>query len=404
MPPKKEEEEKEVQNVGAARFARVKNTLKMGCVGLPNVGKSSTFNLLCDQTVDAENYPFCTIDPSVARCEVQDPRYQKLVDMWEPPSRIPAWLNVTDIAGLVAGASEGAGLGNAFLSHIQAVDGIYHVVRAFENDEIVHVDDSIDPIRDLNTIQHELCAKDLIAYEAAIVSEDVAVKKSGGKYKLSPLFKTTMEKVGEALKNDVPLHGMAWTDGEVGMIRDKLKVLITTKPVIYLVNLTKAHFIKKKNKWLMKIKTWINEHGGGMMIPFSVEFEEEYKASGDDAAKAAYLEETKCKSTLAKIINAGYKDLAMQSYFTAGEKEVRAWTVQAGSTAPQAAGVIHQDFERGFIKAEVVGWDDFDKLQDTKGMDKVKAAGKFRQEGKKYIMQDGDICHFQFNVTAAKKK
>ena len=193
-------------------------------------------------------------------------------------------------------------------------------------------------------------------------------------------------------------------EGEVGMIRDKLKTLITTKPVVYLVNLTKAHFMKKKNKWLMKIKTWIDEHGGGPMIPFSVEFEEEYRDAGDDAAKAAYLEETKCKSTLAKIINAGYKDLALQSFFTAGEKEVRAWTVQKGALAPQAAGVIHQDFEKGFIKAEVVNWADFDKLQDTKGMDKVKAAGKYRQEGKKYVMQDGDICHFQFNVTTQKKK
>lgn len=402
MPPKKKEEEVAAFKKGAARFARVKNTLRMGCVGLPNVGKSSTFNLMCGMSVAAENFPFCTIEPSVSRCELVDPRYEKLVDMWKPPSKIPAWLNVTDIAGLVKGASEGAGLGNAFLSHIQAVDGIFHVVRAFENDEIIHVDDSVDPIRDMETITVELCKKDITVYERALQDEETAVKKSQGKMKLSPTYIETMKRVGEYLHAGMPLFGQKWTEGEVQIIREKMKSLITTKPTVYIINLTRKHYEKKKNKWLPKIKEWIDAHGGGPMIPFSVEFEEDFKDM--EQAEKDELEKVKVISKLNKMVRAGYDELALQSYFTAGEKEVRAWTVQAGSTAPQAAAVIHEDFQRGFIKAEIAGWSDFDSLQDTKGMDKVKAAGKYRQEGKSYVMQDGDIVHFQFNVTTDKKK
>eukprot|EP00039_Didymoeca_costata_P018452 m.333509 g.333509 ORF g.333509 m.333509 type:complete len:447 (+) comp17161_c0_seq1:33-1373(+) len=401
MPPKKKVEEVPVEKKGPARFARVKNTLKMGCVGLPNVGKSSTFNLLTGQSVAAENFPFCTIDPSVSRCKVPDERFEKLCKMYEPPSKIPAWLNITDIAGLVKGAAEGAGLGNAFLSHIQAVDGIFHVVRAFENDEIVHVDDSVDPVRDLETIQNELCLKDLVFYEQAMEAEQQAVKKNP-KMKITPLFTETMAKVKDHLENNRGIAYQEWTEAEVFLIRDKLKTLITTKPIVYLVNLTKDSYIKKKSKWLMKIKTWIDERSSAPMIPYSVEFEEEIAAMEDDE-RTKYLAEIKCKSAIPKIISAGYNELALQTFLTAGDPEVRAWTVQKGSLAPQAAGVIHQDFERGFIKAEVVAWKDFDELQTTKGLDKVKAAGKWRQEGKNYVMQDGDIVHFQFNVTAKKK-
>lgn len=392
MPKKPVEEEVPQHKKGAARFCRVKNTLKMGLVGLPNVGKSSTFNLLTGQAVAAENFPFCTIDPSVSRCQVADTRYDKLCGMWSPPSQIPAWLNVTDIAGLVKGASEGAGLGNAFLSHIQAVDGIFHVVRAFDNDEIVHVDDSVDPIRDLNTITEELCKKDIVFFEQAMEAERAAVKKNP-KMKLSPLFSSTMTKCEEHLKAFRPIGVQDWTEPEVGMINDKLQALITTKPIVYIVNLDRKSYVRKKNKWLPKIKDWIKEHGGGKFIPYSVEYEEEL-AELDDAGKAALVEESKAKSCLQKIIAAGYSDLALQTFLTAGDKEVRAWTVQAGSTAPQAAGVIHTDFQKKFVKAEIVAWADFDALQDTKGFDKVKAAGKWSQKGKDYIMQDGDIVHF----------
>lgn len=405
MPPKKKDGVDPDALQGAARFGRVKNTLKMGLVGLPNVGKSSTFNLLTEQAVAAENFPFCTIDPSMARCQLPDERWDHLCELWKPPSKIPAWLNVTDIAGLVEGASEGAGLGNAFLSNIQAVDGMFHVVRAFDNDEVVHVNDSIDPIRDLSIIQSELCKKDLIWLQQSLDAEDQAIKKNP-KMKKSPTYITTMEKVEAGLKESIGIFGQAWTPGEIEMINDKLGQLITTKPLVYLVNLTKKDFVRKKNKWLMKIKTWIDEHAGGMMIPFSVEFEEEYAAvKGDPEQLKTLMDETKnCKSALPKIIRAGYTELSLQSYFTAGDPEVRAWTIQKGCKAPQAAGVIHKDFERGFIKAEVVSFEDYKAIQTTPDTAKVKAAGKYRQEGKNYVMQDGDVVHFQFNVTASKKK
>lgn len=249
MPPKKVEEEP----AGAARFGRSSNNLKMGIVGLPNVGKSSLFNLLCDQNAAAENFPFCTIEPNSSRCPVPDERYDWLCRLWKPPSEYPAFLFVTDIAGLVRGAAEGAGLGNAFLSHIQAVDGIFHVVRAFESDEVIHVDDSIDPVRDLDTIQHELCLKDLEYLATCVEAEKKDVRKSPG-MKLSALFIGTMEKVEALLKADTPIRGGLWTSPEVEMIRNKLPALLTTKPVAYLVNLTAEDYIRKKNRHLPKAR------------------------------------------------------------------------------------------------------------------------------------------------------
>ena len=403
MPPKKKDEPDEA--VGAARFGRVRNNLKMGVVGLPNVGKSSLFNLLTDQSIAAENFPFCTIEPNEARCAVPDERYDFLCNMWKPPSEYPAYLHVTDIAGLVRGAAEGAGLGNAFLSHIQAVDGIFHVVRAFDSEEVIHVDDSVDPVRDLETIQAELCAKDMEYLRKAVEQEKLDVKKNPT-MKLSALFVSTMDKVEEMLTNNLPIRTGEWTTPEVQMIKEKLGRLITTKPIVYLVNLSKKDFIRKKNKWLVKIHTWIKEHGGGVMIPFSVEFEQELwdKREDVDATKAFLDSVDGAKSALPKMVVQGYKELNLIYYFTAGEKEVRCWTLYEGSLAPQAAGVIHSDFERGFIKAEVVAFDDFKALAKGKGMAEVKAAGKYRQEGKTYVVKDGDIIHFQFNVTAQKKK
>jgi len=391
--------------VGAARFGRVRNNLKMGVVGLPNVGKSSLFNLLTDQSIAAENFPFCTIEPNEARCAVPDERYDFLCNMWKPPSEYPAYLHVTDIAGLVRGAAEGAGLGNDFLSHISAVDGIFHVVRAFDSEEVIHVDDSVDPVRDLETIQAELCAKDMQYLKKAVEQEKLDVKKNPT-MKLSALFISTMDKVEEMLTNNLPIRNGEWTTPEVLMIKEKLGRLITTKPIVYLVNLSKKDFIRKKNKWLVKIHTWIKEHGGGVMIPFSVEFEQElWDVREDVDATKAFLDSVEgAKSALPKMVVQGYKELNLIYYFTAGEKEVRCWTLYEGSLAPQAAGVIHSDFERGFIKAEVVAFDDFKALAKGKGMAEVKAAGKYRQEGKTYVVKDGDIIHFQFNVTAQKKK
>lgn len=332
-----------------------------------------------------------------------DDRYDWLCDLWKPPSTYPAYLHVTDIAGLVRGAATGAGLGNAFLSHIQAVDGVFHVVRAFESDDVIHVDDSVDPVRDLDTIQHELCAKDLEYAERAVADETRDVKRSPG-MKLSALFIATMDRVCSMLKEDKPIRGGSWNSAEVELIRNKLPSLITTKPVVYLVNLSKADFIRKKNKWLTKIHEWVQSHGGGVMI--SVEHEEAlWKARDDPDAKAALEDAANggAKSVLPKIVKQGYSELALIYFFTAGEKEVRCWTVQEGALAPQAAGVIHTDFERGFIKAEVVSFADFKEHSKGASMADVKAAGKYRIEGKQYVVQSGDIIHFQFNVTTKGK-
>ena len=301
MPPKKKDEAPEV--AGAAKFGRVRNNLKMGIVGLPNVGKSSLFNLLTDQAIAAENFPFCTIEPNEARCAVPDERYDYLCNLWKPPSEYPAYLHVTDIAGLVRGAAEGAGLGNAFLSNIQAVDGIFHVVRAFESEEVIHVDDSVDPVRDLETIQHELCAKDMEYLRRAVDQEKLDVKKNPT-MKLSGLFVETMDKVETMLGSDLPIRGGTWTTPEVEMIKEKLPQLITTKPIVYLVNLTKKDFVRKRNKWLVKIHEWIKSHGGGVMIPFSVEFEQElWDLRADEEAQKAFLETAEgAKSALPKMV------------------------------------------------------------------------------------------------------
>jgi len=405
MPPKAATAESDGAENSGAKFGRVKNNLKMGIVGLPNVGKSSLFNLLTKTSIAAsENYPFCTIDPNEARCPVPDERYDYLCDMWKPPSQYPAYLHCVDIAGLIKGASEGAGLGNAFLSNICATDGVFHVIRAFDDVDVVHVDDDVDPVRDLDTITSELCKKDLAEVKRAIADEQRDVKKNPT-MKLSQLFITTMERVTEMLESNLAVRTGDWNTPEVEMIKEKLPNLITTKPMIYLINLSKKDFCRKKNKWLPKIHAWIKEHGGGAMIPFSCEFEQELFDLGDDeAAIKAFLDECGegVKSVLPKMITQGYRDLNLMYYFTAGEKEVRCWTVYKGATAPQAAGVIHSDFERGFIKAECVSYDDFKQYTTRKGMAEVKEAGKYRQEGKTYIVQDGDIIHFQFNVSSAK--
>lgn len=388
------------------RFGRIKTNLKMGILGLPNVGKSSMFNLLCDQAAAAENYPFCTIDPNESRCHVPDLRFDWLCDLWNSPSKIPALLYITDIAGLIKGASEGAGLGNAFLSHIQAVDGLFHVVRAFDNPEVVHVDDSVDPIRDMNTIIYELCRKDASYVEKQRAAKEADVKKDP-KNKLPPVFYTVMDRVKEMLENNQPLRNAVWNIEEISKINELIPQCITLKPMIYLVNLDEKSFRRKANKWLVPISQWVEAHGGGTIIPFSVEWEQGlWSVKDDPVQKEAFLAGSPgLKSLLPRIVKCGYNALDLQYFFTAGDTEVRCWTIPAGATAPEAAGHIHTDFERGFIKAEVVSYDDFKTLSNgEKSMNKVKAAGKYRMEGKQYIMQDGDIVHFMFNVTAPKKK
>lgn len=388
------------------RFGRVKSNLKMGILGLPNVGKSSLFNLLTEQSVAAENYPFCTIDPNESRCPVPDLRFDWLCDLWQPASRIPAYLQITDIAGLIKGASEGAGLGNAFLSHIQAVDGLYHVVRAFDNPEVVHVEDSVDPVRDLNTIMYELCRKDAAYIESVKAKKEMDVKRDP-KNKPLPIYYSMMEKVDQLIANNMPLRSANWSIEEVAKINELIPQAITLKPIVYLVNLDMKSFLRKANKWLKPINDWVQSHGGGQIIPFSVEWEQAFwNLRNDASAREAFLAEaTGLKSVLPRIVKVGYNVLNLQYFFTAGEDEVRCWTIPSGATAPEAAGAIHSDFERGFIKAEVCSYDDFKALcNGQKSMANIKAAGKYRQEGRNYVMQDGDIVHFMFNVTAAGKK
>lgn len=388
------------------RFGRVKANLKMGILGLPNVGKSSLFNLLTEQSAAAENYPFCTIDPNESRCPVPDWRFQWLCDLFNPPSKIPAYLIITDIAGLIRGASEGAGLGNAFLSHIQAVDGLYHVVRAFDNPEVVHVDDSVDPIRDMETIIMELCKKDLSYLDKERSKREDMVKRDP-KNKLPPVFFTVMDRAKEMLESNIPLRSGTWNIEEVAKINEVIPQCITLKPMVYLVNLDAKSFKRKANKWLKPIDEWVKAHGGGTIIPFSVEWEQElWKTKDDPAAREAFLaENADVKSVLPRIVKVGYNVLNLQYFFTAGDTEVRCWTIPAGACAPEAAGAIHSDFERGFIKAEVVAFEDFKSLCEGKtSMAPIKAAGKYRQEGRNYVMQDGDIVHFMFNVTASAKK
>jgi len=387
MPPKKTEVN--VGDTNVAKFGRAGNTLRMGILGLPNVGKSSLFNLLTEQSIPAENYPFCTIDPNEARCALPDARYEHLTSIWKPANSYPAYLQVVDIAGLVRGASEGKGLGNDFLSHIQRVDGLFHVVRAFEDPDITHVDDTVDPVRDLETIQMELCLKDLQYVKRAIEDEERDVKKSRG-MKLSALFIETLARVQGMLESNQPIRDGVWSTTEVDMIRNKCPQLITTKPIIYLVNMSAADFANKKNKWLPKIHAWVKEHGGGSMIPLSVDWEANYfKAKDDKDAQAAFVDaHAGATSVLPKVVQTGYSNLDLVHYFTAGEKEVRCWTLQRGQCAPAAAGLIHSDFERGFIKAEVVAYADFKSLNTgSKGLSEAKAAGKFRIEGKTYIVQ-----------------
>jgi len=334
---------------------------------------------------------------------VPDDRFDFLVKHHKPASKVPAFLNVTDIAGLVKGASEGQGLGNAFLSHIRACDAMFHLCRTFEDKEITHVEGEVDPVRDLDIINEELRLKDEEYFEK--IYEEVERKYVRGNEKKLKAEYEILCKIKKVLMEDKHhIRFGTWNQADIEVLNKHL--FITSKPMLYLINLSEKDFIRKKNKWLPKIKEYVDKNDpGAMCIPFSGAFELKLMEMESEDEKAAYKEETKCTSVLDKIVVQGYKALQLEYFFTAGPDEVKAWTLQRGSKAPQAAGRIHTDFEKGFIMAEVMKFADFKEHGSEAG---VKAAGGYRQQGKNYVVEDGDIIFFKFNagagLTAGKKK
>lgn len=379
-----------------ALLGRPGNTLKMGIVGLPNVGKSSMFNLMSKLQVPAQNFCFCTTDPNQAKVDVPDERWDHLVEVYKPKRKFQASLTIVDIAGLVKGASTGQGMGNAFLSNIQGVDGIFEVVRAFDDEDVQHFDGEVDPIRDLETIRDELMAKDLQIIDKNLVDMEKTIGRTNDKELKAK--RDMLLKVKEMYDKKQNIRDNPdWNYKEIDWLNEYL--FFTAKPVVYVINVPDDDYVKKKNHHLKKIVNWINTNGGGKIICFSVPFEEKLMSMTPEE-RNKYCVDNKCESNLGKLITAGYYALELIHFFTAGADEVKCWTVRKGSKAPKAAGVIHTDFERGFICAEVMKYDDFVKCGDEQS---VKKAGLVRSEGKNYTVNDGDIIYFKFNVSDPKK-
>jgi GTP-binding protein YchF len=361
--------------------------IKCGIVGLPNVGKSTLFNALTRAQIAAENYPFCTIDPNVGIVPVPDPRLDQLAEIVKPERVVPAMIEFVDIAGLVEGASEGKGKGNAFLSHIREVDAIAHVVRCFENDDIIHVAGRIDPLADIDIINTELVLADLNIVEKAVERQAKAAK---GGDKDAIRKRDVYERVRVHLDGGKPVHGLALTLEDKRDLRELH--LLTDKPVMYVANVLENGF--ENNPFLDAVRQRAAAEGA-MVVPVCAAIEAEISQL-EDADRAEFLRDLGLDEPgLNRVIRAGYQLLGLQTYFTAGIKEVRAWTIHRGDTAPQAAGVIHTDFEHGFIRAEVIGFDDFLVYKGEQG---AKAAGKMQREGKEYVVREGDVMHFLFNV------
>ena len=360
---------------------------KCGIVGLPNVGKSTLFNALTKATIAAENYPFCTIDPNVGVVPVADPRQDRIAAIVKPEKVLPTTMQFVDIAGLVAGASKGEGLGNKFLANIRETDAICHVVRCFHNDDVVHVAGQVDPLEDIEVINTELALADLESVEKAL-DKVTRQAKTGDKKVLAR--KALLERVRDHLDSGKPMRAMELTDDEKLELRDFQ--FLTIKPTLYIANVDEEGF--EDNPLLDAVRE-LAEGEGSEVVPVCAAIEMEM-AELDEEERREFLDDMGLDEPgLNRVIRAGYKLLGLQTYFTAGPKEVRAWTVPVGATAPQAAGVIHTDFERGFIRAEVIAYDDFIACNGEHG---AKEAGKLKSEGKEYIVKDGDIIHFRFNV------
>lgn len=365
-------------------------SLTAGIVGLPNVGKSTLFNAITKKHILAANYPFATIDPNVGVVTVPDKRLDFLNNLYEPKNLVPTTFEFTDIAGLVKGASKGEGLGNQFLSHIREVDAIVEVVRCFEDKNIIHVENDIDPIRDIEIINVELMLSDLEIVDARIGRIEKKATQTKDKDLLKEL--DILKRIKNGLEENIPVRRLDISEDDMKIINSFR--LITAKPIIYMANISEEDLVNDRNIYVDKIREYAKAENA-KVITVSAKIEEELSEL-DDEERDMFLSDLGVSSGgLDKLIQATYSLLGLATYFTAGKDEVRAWTFKKGMKAPECAGIIHTDFEKGFIRAEVMSYDDLEKYGDEK---KVREAGRVRLEGKEYLMQDGDICYFRFNV------